>query len=81
MAHKEALEHDTENRTGRLPFCVAKTDNGEPLIQLKLFHYTVPRLTSLTVGFKVLSGVTLEQARLLVGAMSEKIIGVIATPK
>jgi hypothetical protein len=35
----------------------------------------------LKVKFEVLSGTTAEQARILVGAMNEMILGVIVTPK
>ena len=48
---------------------------------LELFHDTVPRLSSLIIGFEVLSGVTVQQARTLVDAMNEKIVGVIVTQK
>ncbi len=61
-------------------FSVAKTDDGRPVILLELYHNTVPRLNSLTIGFEVLGGSTLEQARTLVDAMNEKIVGVIVTP-
>ena len=62
-------------------FVVTNTDDGRPLIRLELFHDTVSRLESLTVEFEVLRGVTLEQARTLVNAMNEKIVGVIVTAK
>jgi hypothetical protein len=61
-------------------FVVTKMDDGRPLIRLEL-HDTVLRLESLTVGFEVLSGVTLDQARTLVDAMNERIVGVIVTAK
>lgn len=54
---------------------------GKPVIQIELFHDTVPSLTALIVGFEVLSGVTPEQARALVDVMNEKIVGLIVTPK
>lgn len=60
---------------------VAKTDEGKPVIQLELFHDTVSSLRSLSLGLELLSGTTLEQARTLVDAMNERIIGVIVTPK
>jgi hypothetical protein len=41
----------------------------------------VSGLRALSVGFEVLGGVTLEQARTLVDAMNERIIGVIITPR
>ena len=38
-------------------------------------------LKSITVGFEVLSGTTLDQTRALVDAMNERIIGVAVSPK
>jgi hypothetical protein len=62
-------------------FAVAKTDEGKPVIQLQLFHDTVAHLRSLTVGFDMLGGVTPENARTLVDAMNETIVGIIVTPE
>jgi hypothetical protein len=53
---------------------------ASPIVQLELFHETVPRLKGFEVGFEVLSG-TLEQARTLVDAVNERIVGVIVTPR
>jgi hypothetical protein len=60
---------------------VARTDDGEPLIYLELFHDTVSGLKALSVGFELLSGTTLEQAKALVDTMNERIVGVIVAPK
>jgi len=60
---------------------IAKTDEGKPVIELQLFHDTVSGLKSIRIGFEVLSGTTLEQARTLVEAMNERIIGVVVTAK
>jgi hypothetical protein len=62
-------------------FVAADSDDGKPLIRLELFHDSVPSLSSLTVEFEVLSGTTAELARILVGVMNERIVGVIVTPK
>ncbi len=62
-------------------FVVANTDDGRPLIRLELLHDTVAGLKSITVGFEVLSGTTLEQTRTLVDTMNERIIGVAVSPK
>ena len=64
---------------GGCRFVVAKTDDGKPMIQLELFHDTVSVLRSVKVEFEVLSGTSVEQARILVGAMNEMILGVIVT--
>ena len=65
---------------GGCRFVVTKTDDGKPMIQLELFHDTVSVLRSVKVEFEVLSGTSVEQARILVGAMNEMIVGVIVTP-
>jgi hypothetical protein len=59
---------------------VVTTDEGKPQIRLELFHDTVSSLRSTKVEFEVLSGTTADQARTLVGAMNEMILGVIVTP-
>ena len=66
---------------GACRFVATKMDKGNPVIKLELFHDTVSHLRSLSVGFEMLSGVTLEQARTLVDAMNERIIEVIVAPK
>jgi hypothetical protein len=59
---------------------VVTTNEGKPQIRLELFHDTVSSLRSTKVEFEVLSGTTADQARTLVGAMNEMILGVIVTP-
>ena len=59
---------------------VVTTDEGKPQIRLELFHDTVSSLRSTKLEFEVLSGTTADQARTLVGAMNEMILGVIVTP-
>ena len=51
------------------------------MIRLELFHDTVSSLKGVKVGFEVLSGTTLDQARTLVDDINERIVGVIVTPK
>jgi hypothetical protein len=58
-----------------------KIVEGKPFVQLDLFHNTVPSLNELSIGFELLGGVTLEQARTLVDAMNERIVGIVVAPK
>jgi hypothetical protein len=69
-----------KSERGGCRFVVTKNDEGKPMIQLELFHDTVARLKGFNVGFEVLSGTTLEQARTLVDEINERIVGVIVTP-
>jgi hypothetical protein len=66
---------------GGCRFAVTKTDEDKQLITLEFFHDTVSSLKALTLGFEMLSGTTLEQARTLAEAMNERILGVIVAPK
>jgi hypothetical protein len=61
-------------------FVVGQIDEGKPVIRLELFHDTVPGLKALAVGFELLGGTTPAQARTLVDAMNERIVGIIVTP-
>jgi hypothetical protein len=60
---------------------VARTDESTTVIELELFHDTVPALKSLSVGFELLGGTTLEQAKKLVDTMNERIVGIVVVPK
>ena len=62
-------------------FALSETEAGVPIIKLELFHDTAPSLKGLSVGFELLSGVSLDQARTLVDAMNERIIGTVVTRK
>jgi hypothetical protein len=60
---------------------VARADEGKTVIELELFHDTVPALKPLSVGFELLGGTTLEQTKKLVDTMNERIVGIIVVPK
>ena len=68
----------TERSGGRF---VAKADDGTPVIQLELFHDTVPGLKAISIAFELLRGTTVQEAKALVEAMNERIVGVIVTAK
>jgi hypothetical protein len=60
---------------------VVTTHEGKPQIRLELFHDTVSVLRSVKIEFEVLGGTSTDQARTLIAAMNEMILGVIVTPK
>ena len=78
---KNLFNMTLKRERGGCRFAVAQTDEGKRVIQLEMFHDTVPRLSSLVIGFEVLSGVTVQQAQTLVDAMNEKIVGVVVSSK
>jgi len=71
----------TASKTERSGRFRANIREGKPVIELELFHDTVSGLRSVSVGFELLSGTTLEQAKRLVDWMNERIVGVIVTSK
>jgi hypothetical protein len=60
-------------------FLAVLRDHG-PEIRLELFH-EVPSLATFSIGFEMLRGVTLPEAKKIVEMMNERIIGVIVNPK
>ena len=65
---------------GSCRFSLRKTSEGKPMIEMELFHNTVPHLSAVTLSFEMLSGITLEQTR-LIEKMNDQIVGVVVTPK
>ncbi len=65
---------------GSCRFSLRKTSEGKPMIEMELFHNTVPHLSAVTLSFEMLSGITLEQTR-LIEKMNDQIVGVVVTSK
>ena len=66
---------------GSCRFNLRKTSGGKPVIEMEMFHNTVPHLAAVTLSFEVLSGITIEQTRDLIEKMNDQIVGVAVTPK
>jgi len=65
---------------GSCRFSLRKTSEGKPMIEMESFHNTVPHLSAVTLSFEMLSGITLEQTR-LIEKMNDQIVGVVVTSK
>ena len=57
-------------------FAVKPKADGKPVLQLELFHSTVPHLEGMVIQFDLLSGATIADARRLAESMNERIIGI-----
>jgi len=68
-----------KSQRGSCRFKAIKGTDGKPVIQVELFHQTVPLLADTTIEFELLSGTTLEQARALAESANERILGVIVS--
>ena len=65
---------------GSCRFNLRKTSEGKALIEMEMFHNTVPHLAAVRISFEVLSGITIEQTRDLIEKMNDQIVGVVVTP-
>ena len=55
--------------------------SGSIVIELRLHHETVTALKDVHVGFELLNGIGLEQAKKIVETLNENVIGLLVTPK
>jgi hypothetical protein len=54
---------------------------GPIVIELRLHHETISALKSVHIGFELLNGIGLEQAKKIVEALNENVIGLLVTAK
>ncbi len=71
----------TENKIERAScrFAAMAPPNDTPTLKLEFFH-PVPSLAGMTIGFELLRGTTLEQAKKLADSVNERTIGIIVNP-
>lgn len=68
----------TQEKTERsnCRFVVTETKNGKPLIIVERYHHTISLLSNTVLGFDLLGGTTLEQAKKIVSLLNENILDV-----
>jgi hypothetical protein len=52
---------------------------GSIIIEVRPYHDTISALRSVQVGFELLNGITLEQAKKILNVLNENVIGVLVT--
>ena len=52
---------------------------GPIVIEARLHHDTISALRGVQIGFELLNGVTLEQARKILELLNENVVGVVVT--
>ena len=62
-------------------FVIRDTKDGKPQILVERYHQTVAVLSSAVLGFDLLGGTTLEQAKKVVAALNENVLDVFVTVK
>jgi hypothetical protein len=77
-----AMNESNKVESSGCRFTVKPKKDGKPVLQLELFHRTVPHLEGLVIQFDLLSGATMADARRLAETMNERIIGIsLGTPE
>lgn len=62
---------------GNCRFIVSTTPDGKPGLRVELYHDTMPTLAKRSMGFELLRGTSVEDARKLADFMNERILGVV----
>ena len=52
---------------------------GPIVIEARFHHDTISALRGVQVGFELLNGISLEQARKILGVLNENVVGVVVT--
>ena len=53
---------------------------GSIIIEVRPHHDTISALRGVQVGFELLNGITIEQAKKILDVLNENVIGVLVTP-
>ena len=60
-------------------FAAQQSADGRSQVVVKLFHATIPRLNNTVVGFDLLGGVTVEQAKKIAELLNENVLDLFVT--
>ena len=73
----------TQEKTERsnCRFVIRDTEDGKPQILVERYHQTIAVLSDAVVGFDLLGGTTLEQAKKVVAVLNENVLDVFVTVK
>ncbi|MFZ0861690.1 MAG: hypothetical protein WB781_29125 [Candidatus Sulfotelmatobacter sp.] len=77
------LPRMTEEKTERANchFVIKKTPDGKPQIIVERYHQSISALNNTVLGFDLLGGTTLEQAKKAVALLNENVLNVFVTVK
>ncbi len=78
VENREIVPNSTE-KSG-VAFSINRS-GGPIVIELRLHHETISALRGVHIGFELLNGIGLEQAKKIVEALNENVIGLLVTSK
>ena len=70
-------EKKAEHSTCR--FTVRQTADGKPFIIVQLYQYTIPLLREVLLGFDLLGGTRVEEAKKLAEVLNERVLDMFVT--
>ena len=62
-------------------FVTKQTADGKPQVVVERYHQTISVLSNAVLGFDLLGGTTLEQAKKMVSVLNENVLDVFVTQK
>ena len=83
MQQWSILHRMTQEKTERsnCRFVIRDPKDGKPQILVERYHQTIAVLSSAVLGFDLLGGTTLEQAKKVVAILNENVLDVFVTLK
>jgi hypothetical protein len=69
----------TKTDRSNCQFVLQQTPDRRVVIMVQLLHETIPALRSVVVGFDLLGGIQVEQAKKLVDSLNEYVLNVFVT--
>jgi adenine deaminase len=83
MRHWSILHRMTQEKTERsnCRFVIRNSNDGKHQILVERYHQTISVLSDVVLGFDLLGGTTLEQAKKVVAVLNENVLDVFVTVK
>lgn len=69
----------TKTERSNCRFLVQPTEDGKAVVMVQLLHETIPALRNTAVGFDLLGGTRMEQAKKLADLLNEYVLNVFVT--
>jgi hypothetical protein len=69
----------TKTERSNCRFLVQQTQDGKAVVMVQLLHETIPALKNTAVGFDLLGGTRVEQAKKLADLLNEYVLNVFVT--
>ena len=70
---------DEKTERANCRFVIKQTSDGKPQIVIERYHQSISILNNTVLGFDLLGGTTLEQAKKIVSVLNENVLNVFVT--